>query len=58
MLDVAAQHAPLIDRLTDKAADVIRSGRYILGPEVRSSARWPSTSGPTTQSAFRVGRTR
>jgi len=34
MLDVAAQHAPLIDRLTDKAADVIRSGRYILGPEV------------------------
>ena len=34
MLDVAAQHAPLIDRLTDKAAAVIRSGRYILGPEV------------------------
>lgn len=34
MLDVVAQHAPLIDRLTDKAADVIRSGRYILGPEV------------------------
>ncbi|RLB44552.1 MAG: transcriptional regulator [Deltaproteobacteria bacterium] len=34
MLDLAAQHAPLIDRLTDKAAEVIRSGRYILGPEV------------------------
>jgi dTDP-4-amino-4,6-dideoxygalactose transaminase len=34
MLDVVAQHAPLIDRLTDKAAAVIRSGRYILGPEV------------------------
>ena len=34
MLDVAAQNGPLIDRLTDKAADVIRSGRYILGPEV------------------------
>ena len=34
MLDVVAQHAPLIDRLTEKAADVIRSGQYILGPEV------------------------
>lgn len=34
MLDVAAQNGPLIDRLTEKAADVIRSGRYILGPEV------------------------
>ena len=26
--------SPLIERLTEKAADVIRSGRYILGPEV------------------------
>jgi dTDP-4-amino-4,6-dideoxygalactose transaminase len=34
MLDVAAQNGSLIDRLTEKAADVIRSGRYILGPEV------------------------
>lgn len=34
MLDVAAQNGPLIDRLTEKAAEVIRSGRYILGPEV------------------------
>ena len=34
MLDVVAQHGPLIDRLIEKAADVIRSGRYILGPEV------------------------
>ncbi len=34
MLDVAAQNGPLIDRLTDKAAEVIRSGQYILGPEV------------------------
>jgi dTDP-4-amino-4,6-dideoxygalactose transaminase len=34
MLDVAAQNGPLIDRLIEKAADVIRSGRYILGPEV------------------------
>jgi len=34
MLDVAAQNGPLLERLTDKAAEVIRSGRYILGPEV------------------------
>lgn len=34
MLDVGAQNGPLIDRLTEKAAEVIRSGRYILGPEV------------------------
>lgn len=34
MLDVAAQNGPLIERLTDKATEVIRSGRYILGPEV------------------------
>jgi dTDP-4-amino-4,6-dideoxygalactose transaminase len=34
MLDVAAQNAPLLARLVDKAASVIRSGRYILGPEV------------------------
>ena len=34
MLDVAAQNGPLLDRLIDKAAEVIRSGRYVLGPEV------------------------
>ncbi len=34
MLDVSGQNEPLIDRLTEKAAEVIRSGRYILGPEV------------------------
>lgn len=34
MLDVAAQNGPLIDRLTETAANVIRSGHYILGPEV------------------------
>jgi dTDP-4-amino-4,6-dideoxygalactose transaminase len=34
MLDVAAQNGPLIDRLTETAANVIRSGQYILGPEV------------------------
>lgn len=34
MLDVIGQNEPLIDRLTEKAAEVIRSGRYILGPEV------------------------
>ena len=39
MLDVAAQNEPLIDRLTEKAAEVIRSGRYILGPEVAALER-------------------
>lgn len=34
MLDVAAENAPLMDRLIEKAAEVLRSGRYILGPEV------------------------
>lgn len=34
MLDVAAQNGPLIDRLTEAAGNVIRSGHYILGPEV------------------------
>lgn len=39
MLDVAAQNAPLMARLVDKAAAVIRSGRYILGPEVDAFER-------------------
>jgi len=34
MLDVVAQNRPLFDRLTAKADEVLRSGRYILGPEV------------------------
>ncbi|MBT8466809.1 MAG: DegT/DnrJ/EryC1/StrS family aminotransferase [Myxococcales bacterium] len=34
MLDVVAQNEALIGRLTEKAAEVLRSGRYILGPEV------------------------
>ncbi len=39
MLDVAAQNGPLMDALTAKAAEVIRSGRYILGPEVEAFER-------------------
>lgn len=39
MLDVAAQNGPLLARLTDKAAEVIRSGRYVLGPEVEAFER-------------------
>ncbi len=39
MLDVAAQNGPLMDALIAKAADVIRSGRYILGPEVEAFER-------------------
>jgi dTDP-4-amino-4,6-dideoxygalactose transaminase len=39
MLDVVAQNGPLIDRLTEAAASVIRSGHYILGPEVAAFER-------------------
>lgn len=39
MLDVAEQNEPLIDRLTKKASEVIRSGHYILGPEVEAFER-------------------
>ena len=39
MLDVAAQNEPLMARLVDTAAAVIRSGRYILGPEVDAFER-------------------
>ncbi len=39
MLDVVAQNGPLIDRLTEAAASVIRSGHYILGPEVEAFER-------------------
>jgi dTDP-4-amino-4,6-dideoxygalactose transaminase len=39
MLDTAAQNGPLIDRLIEKAAEVIRSGNYILGPEVAAFER-------------------
>lgn len=39
MLDVPAQNEPLLDRLLDRAADVIRSGHYILGPEVDAFER-------------------
>ena len=36
MLYMSAQNAPLMARLIDKAAAVIRSGHYILGPEVEA----------------------
>ncbi len=39
MLDVVAQNEPLIDRLIERASEVIRSGRYILGPEVEAFER-------------------
>lgn len=39
MLDVAAQNGPLMDALVAKASDVLRSGRYILGPEVGAFER-------------------
>jgi len=39
MLDVAAQNEPLVEELVAKASEVIRSGRYILGPEVEAFER-------------------
>lgn len=39
MLDIPAENGPLVDRLIAKAAEVIRSGRYILGPEVEAFER-------------------
>ena len=39
MLDVEAQNAPLIEKLIATAERVIRSGRYILGPEVEAFER-------------------
>ncbi len=39
MLDVPAQNAPLMEALEEAAARVIRSGRYILGPEVEEFER-------------------
>ena len=39
MLDAAEQNQPLFERLVAKAGDVIRSGRYILGPEVDAFER-------------------
>lgn len=39
LLDVVGQNESLIERLTEKAAEVIRSGQYILGPEVAAFER-------------------
>ena len=36
MLDIAAQNGPMLEELCKAAERVIRSGRYILGPEVDS----------------------
>lgn len=37
--DPAAEHAPFVDELAAAAARLIRSGRYILGPEVEAFER-------------------
>jgi dTDP-4-amino-4,6-dideoxygalactose transaminase len=39
MLDVVGQNGSLVDRLIERASEVIRSGRYILGPEVDAFER-------------------
>jgi len=35
-MDVRAQYAPLLDELKDRIAEVLDSGRFILGPEVKA----------------------
>ena len=36
LVDVKAQYAPLLDELKERIADVLDSGRFILGPNVRA----------------------
>jgi len=36
LVDVKAQYAPLLDELKERIADVLDSGRFILGPEVKA----------------------
>ena len=36
LVDVKAQYAPLLDELKERIADVLDSGRFILGPEVQA----------------------
>ncbi len=36
LVDVKAQYAPLLDELKERIAEVLDSGRFILGPEVRA----------------------
>jgi len=36
LVDVKAQYAPLLDELKERIADVLDSGRFILGPQVQA----------------------
>ena len=36
LVDVRAQYAPLLDELKERLAEVLDSGRFILGPQVRA----------------------
>ncbi len=36
LVDVRAQYAPLLDELKERIAEVLDSGRFILGPQVRA----------------------
>ena len=36
LTDVRAQYAPLLDELKDRIAEVLDSGNFILGPEVKA----------------------
>ena len=39
LVDVKAQYAPLVPRLQERFAEVLESGRFILGPEVEAFER-------------------
>jgi len=39
LVDVRAQYAPLLDELKERLAEVLDSGRFILGPNVRAFER-------------------
>ena len=39
LVDVKAQYAPLLDELKERLAEVLDSGRFILGPNVRAFER-------------------
>ena len=59
LMDPHSQYAGVREQIARAIAEVIDSGRFILGPRVRrSSARSPSTSAWRTASASATAPTR
>ena len=56
LTDVKAQYAPLRDELKDRIAEVLDSGRFILGPEVKAFEEEAASARPLlTEPADDVG---